>query len=152
MIESGVLAGLNVTHLDLSDNSLRRVPTLALARMSLARTLLLDGNPLRALEGGCLRGVPAEFVSVSRSPLLRRVEAGAVDRAPALRALTVNANPRLSYASPDMARAAPRLAAIDLSANALYALVRSFCFRCRCYCYWCSCLTTMHDKGESCFW
>ncbi len=39
-----MLAGLNVSHLDLSDNALRRVPTLALARMTTAKTLLLDGN------------------------------------------------------------------------------------------------------------
>ncbi len=124
-IESGVLAGLNVTHLDLSDNALRRVPTLALARLSEARTLLLDGNPFPALESGSLRGAPAEYVSVSRCPLLRRAEAGALDRVPHLRALTINANPRLSYVSPEVVGGAPRLAALDLSRNALYALVSS---------------------------
>ncbi len=122
-VEAGALAGVNVTHLDLSDNALRRVPAAALARAAAVRTLLLDGNHFRSLDRGSLADVPAEFVSVSRCPSLERAEAGAVERARNLRALTLNSNPRLSYVSPEVARDAPKLTAIDLSRNGLYALV-----------------------------
>ncbi len=75
------------------------------------------------MESGSLRGIPAEFVSISRCPFLLRVEDGAVEASDTLRALTVNENPKLSYISPNLAMRVDRLAALDLSKNALYALV-----------------------------
>ena len=48
-IENNVFVGMNISHLDLSYNNLRKMPTLPLRKLTAARTLVLDGNPLHVL-------------------------------------------------------------------------------------------------------
>ncbi len=124
-VEDNVFTGINVSHLDLGFNALRRPPAAALRRLAAARTLVLDGNPFERLERDALQGVPAEFVSISHCPRLALVAEAAVEEAPTLETLTINYNPMLSYFHPQAVTGAPRLAALDLSNNALFALEES---------------------------
>ena len=48
-IEDNVFVGMNISHLDLSYNNLRKMPSLPLRKLTAARTLILDGNPLHFL-------------------------------------------------------------------------------------------------------
>lgn len=54
-IEDNVFVGMNISHLDLSFNNLKKIPSLPLRKLTGARTLVLDGNPLQILgeEGVC---------------------------------------------------------------------------------------------------
>ena len=45
-IEDNVFVGMNISHLDLGYNNLRKMPSLPLRKLTAARTLILDGNPL----------------------------------------------------------------------------------------------------------
>lgn len=121
-LEDNVLIGMNVSHLDLGFNSLRRTPRLPLRKLTAAKTIVLDGNPISVLEAGALRDVRAEFVSISRCDRLYRVDGGAVADMPDLQTLTANNNPRLTYVDPDAVAHCPRLAALDLSRNGLFSL------------------------------
>ena len=40
---------MNISHLDLSFNNIRKMPSLPLRKLTSARTLILDGNPLQVL-------------------------------------------------------------------------------------------------------
>jgi Leucine-rich repeat (LRR) protein len=48
-IEDNVFVGMNISHLDLGFNNLRKTPSLPLRKLTAARTLILDGNPLQTL-------------------------------------------------------------------------------------------------------
>ena len=48
-IEDNVFVGMNISHLDLGYNNLRKMPSLPLRKLTAARTLILDGNPLHSL-------------------------------------------------------------------------------------------------------
>ena len=48
-IEDNVFVGMNISHLDLGYNNLRKMPSLPLRKLTAARTLILDGNPLHFL-------------------------------------------------------------------------------------------------------
>lgn len=48
-IEDNVFVGMNISHLDLGYNNLRKMPSLPLRKLTAARTLILDGNPLHIL-------------------------------------------------------------------------------------------------------
>ena len=48
-IEDNVFVGMNISHLDLGHNNLRKMPSLPLRKLTAARTLILDGNPLHFL-------------------------------------------------------------------------------------------------------
>ena len=52
------------------------------------------------------------------------MEADAVTQMPALKALTLNDNRRLSYVHPAFIQGCPSMEALDLSRNSLYALER----------------------------
>ena len=69
-IEDNVFVGMNVTHLDLGHNELRRPPKLQLQKLSFVKTLILDGNPFSVIEKGSLENIRAEFVSISGCPSL----------------------------------------------------------------------------------
>ena len=86
------------------------------------RTLVLDGNLFSVLEQGSLTDVRVEFLSISHNQRLYRMERGAITSMPALQTLTMNNNPVLTYFDPGAISDARRLAALDLSRNALYAL------------------------------
>ncbi len=121
-LEDNVFVGMNITHLDLGFNSLRKVPGVALRKLTAAKTVVLDGNLFFTLDEGSLNRIAVEFLSISHSPHLARVEKGAVAVMPDLEALTLNDNRRLSYFHPDAVTDAPRLAALDLTGNSLFAL------------------------------
>lgn len=121
-VEDNVFVGMNISHLDLGYNALRRPPALPLRKLTAAKTLVLDGNLFSVLDAGALLEVRAEFVSVSFCPALVRLERGAVRALDHLRTLTLNNNPRLAYVHPGAISDCPRLQALDLSANGLYAL------------------------------
>ena len=48
-IEDNVFVGMNISHLDLGYNNLKKMPSLPLRKLTMARTLILDGNPLHLL-------------------------------------------------------------------------------------------------------
>ena len=56
-IEDNVFVGMNISHLDLGYNNLRKMPSLPLRKLTAARTLILDGNPLHFLGKFLLRVV-----------------------------------------------------------------------------------------------
>ena len=121
-IEDNVFVGMNVTHLDLGHNELRRPPKLQLQKLSFVKTLILDGNPFSVIEKGSLDNIRAEFVSISGCPSLAMIETGAIAEMPVLKALTVNDNTKLTYVDQSFAAGCPKLEALDLSRNNLFAL------------------------------
>ena len=48
-IEDNVFVGMNISHLDLGYNNLRKIPSLPLRKLTAVRTLVLDGNPMHTL-------------------------------------------------------------------------------------------------------
>ncbi len=48
-VEDNVFVGMNISHLDLGYNNFRKVPSLPLRKLTAAKTLVLDGNPLNIL-------------------------------------------------------------------------------------------------------
>ena len=102
------------------NDPLRRV----LKKLSFVKTLVLDGNPFSKLDNGSLHNVRAEFVSISKCPSLETIGPGAVTQMPALKALTLNDNRRLSYVDPAFIQGCSSMEALDLSRNSLYALER----------------------------
>lgn len=48
-IEDNVFVGMNISHLDLGHNNLKKMPSLPLRKLTAARTLILDGNSLHIL-------------------------------------------------------------------------------------------------------
>lgn len=66
--------------------------------------------------------VRAEFLSLSKCPNLEQIEAGSLETLKDLKTLTINQNPSLKYVAPRFVEDAPKLAALDLSKNDLYAL------------------------------
>ena len=58
---------MNISHLDLSFNNLRKMPSLPLRKLTAARTLILDGNPLQFLGKNFLlkQGVQSTFLQFS---------------------------------------------------------------------------------------
>jgi hypothetical protein len=121
-IEDNVFVGMNISHLDLSFNNIRKMPSLPLRKLTSARTLILDGNPLQVLVSEALSRVRTEFLSVSKCQNLEQIETGSFSRLPDLKTLTLNQNPQLTYIAPGFLRECPKLAALDLSQNSLYAL------------------------------
>jgi Leucine-rich repeat (LRR) protein len=121
-IEDNVFVGMNISHLDLGYNNLRKMPSLPLRKLTAARTLILDGNPLHFLGRDDLTRVRTEFLSISKCPHLEQIATGSLATLKDLKTLTINENPSLKYIAPGFIEDAPKLAAIDLSQNSLYAL------------------------------
>jgi len=121
-IEDNVFVGMNISHLDLGYNNLRKMPSLPLRKLTAARTLILDGNPLHSLGRDDLTRVRTEFLSISKCPNLEQIGSGSLATLKDLKTLTINENPSLKYIAPGFIEDAPKLAAIDLSQNSLYAL------------------------------
>jgi Leucine-rich repeat (LRR) protein len=71
-LEDNVFVGMNITHLDLGFNSLRRVPGVSLRKLTAAKTVVLDGNLFFTLDEGSLNRISVEFLSISHSPHLAR--------------------------------------------------------------------------------
>jgi hypothetical protein len=68
-----VLVGMNISNLDLGFNSLRKVPSTSLRKLTAAKTIVLDGNVFPTLEDGSLARIPVEFLSISNCPHLVRI-------------------------------------------------------------------------------
>ena len=122
IIEDNVFVGMNVSHLDLGQNVLRRPPRFQLQKLAFVKTLVLDGNPFRVLGPKSLREVRAEFVSISKCPTLTLIEANAIQDMPILKTLTINDNVHLTYIDSNFITELPKLEALDLSRNNLFAL------------------------------
>ena len=58
------MSGLNLTRLDLGNNSLRRVPSTALSRLRMVKSLILDGNLMTSLETGAVKDIRVASISV----------------------------------------------------------------------------------------
>ena len=69
-----------------------------------------------------LTRVRTEFLSISKCPHLEQIATGSLATLKDLKTLTINENPSLKYIAPGFIEDAPKLAAIDLSQNSLYAL------------------------------
>ena len=125
-----MFTGMNISHLDLSFNNIRKMPSLPLRKLTSARTLILDGNPLQVLGKAnkllfikiipiipnsktffwtisvseALSRVRTEFLSVSKCQNLEQIETGSFIRLPDLKTLTLNQNPQLTYIAPGFLR------------------------------------------------
>ena len=109
IIESNVLVGMNVTHLDIGYNSLRRPPTLPLRKLEFAKTLILDGNPFVLINDGDISNIRAEFISISKCNQLLRLGKNSIENMPELKTLTINGNRRLAYIDPTFINNTPRV-------------------------------------------
>ena len=69
-----------------------------------------------------LTRVRTEFLSISKCPQLEQIESGSLATLKDLKTLTINQNPRLKYIAPGFLQDTPKLAAVDLSQNSLFAL------------------------------
>ena len=69
-LEDNVFVGMNISHLDLGFNSLRKVPGSSLRKLTAAKTIVLDGNLFYTLEDGALNRISVEFLSISHCPHL----------------------------------------------------------------------------------
>lgn len=162
-IEDNVFVGMNISHLDLGYNALRKPPSLPLRKLTAARTVILDGNPLSHLERGALSRVRVEFLSLSKCSNLERLEGGAADTMRDLKTLTINDNKKLTYIEPGFVSDAPKLAALDLSRNSLFALEAGVTanlpslralylsgnqFNCHCSLAWVAHLVTAESDGK----
>ena len=58
-------SGLKLRRLDVSYNSLRKVPSLALSQTAMIEELVLDGNLFLSLHPGTLRNINVINISVS---------------------------------------------------------------------------------------
>lgn len=121
-IEDNVLVGMNISHLDLGFNSLRKIPDLPLRKLTASKTLILDGNQFTVLEPFSLHDFRVEFLSLSRNNHLTRLDQNAISAIPSLQTLTLNNNARLSYIHPGAISQVNNLVALDLSQNGLFAL------------------------------
>ena len=119
IIESNVLVGMNVTHLDIGYNSLRRPPTLPLRKLEFAKTLILDGNPFVLINHGDISNIRAEFISLSNCNQLLRLEENAIENMPELKTLTINGNQRLAYIDPSFINNTPRVIMIKTYSNTI---------------------------------
>ena len=157
-------SGMNITHLDLGFNSLRKSPDLPLRKLTATKTLVLDGNLFTILESNALHEIRAEFVSISHNAHLQRLEKDAIIKMPILETLTLNNNPKLTYMSPEAITQSPKLAALDLSNNGLFALESNLAvslgpslkalylggnqFNCHCSLSWVSNLPQIQDREQ----
>ena len=121
-VEDNALVGINVSYLDLGYNSLRRIPSMSLRRLSAATTIVLDGNLLTVLEKGCVYNIRVKFLTLSHNQQLTRLEQSSVDNLSQLETLTINNNPSLSYFHPGALANVPKLVVLDLSRNSLFSM------------------------------
>ena len=121
-VEDNALVGINVSYLDLGYNSLRRIPSMSLRRLSEATTIVLDGNLLTVLEKGCVYNIRVKFLTLSHNQQLTRLEQSSVDNLSQLETLTINNNPSLSYFHPGALANVPKLVVLDLSRNSLFSM------------------------------
>lgn len=121
-IEDNTLVGINTSFLDLGFNSLRKVPNLALRKLSHVTTLVLDGNLFQTLETGCIHNIKVTFLSVCHCPFLVRLAQSSIATLPLLETITLSHNQALAYFHPGAVSAVPRLVALQLTDNLLSSL------------------------------
>lgn len=79
-------------------------------------------NQIWISGSGDLSRVRAEFLSLSKCPHLEQIQIGCLVKLKDLKTLTINNNPNLKYIAPGFINDTPKLAALDLSNNNLFAL------------------------------
>lgn len=121
-IDENTLLGINITYLDLSFNSLRKIPTSALEKLNEVSTLILDGILLTTMETGAMEKVPVRFLSISHCPNLITLKQNSISSVNLLETLTLNNNPSLVYFNPGAVSSVPNLVALDITRNNLSAL------------------------------
>lgn len=121
-IEDNTLVGINTSFLDLGFNNLRKVPNLALRKLTLVTTLVLDGNLFRTLETGCIHNIKVKFLSISHCAHLERLDQSSIALLPLVETITLSNNPSLAYFHPGAVSSVPHLVALLLTTNRLSSL------------------------------
>jgi len=121
-IEDNTLVGINTSFLDLGFNNLRKVPNLALRKLTLVTTLVLDGNLFRTLETGCIHNIKVKFLSISQCAHLERLDQSSIALLPLVETITLSTNPSLAYFHPGAVSSVPNLVALLITGNKLSSL------------------------------
>ncbi|XP_071515921.1 uncharacterized protein [Panulirus ornatus] len=109
--------------LNLNDNLLREVPTLALASLLMLESLYVSRNKLRSLEDGAFRSLGhLSTLEISRCPHLSTMHPEALTHCVNLRKLTLSHNPLVRHLPRGFLTSLPRLRFLDLRANGLRSL------------------------------
>ena len=76
------------------------MPNLALRKLILVTTLILDANLFHSLETGCIHDINVKFLSISHCKLLDRLDQSSIANLPNVETITLNNNPSLAYFHP----------------------------------------------------
>ena len=121
-IDDNTLVGINTTFLDLSYNSFRKMPNLALRKLKAVTTLVLDGNLFHSLKNGCIHNINVKFLSISDCKFLARLDQSSIANLPYVESITLTNNPILAYFHPGAVSNVPNLVALLLTNNNLSSL------------------------------
>ena len=121
-IDDNTLVGINTTFLDLSYNSFRKMPNLALRKLKAVTTLVLNGNLFHSLENGCIHNINVKFLSISDCKFLARLDQSSIANLPYVESITLTNNPNQAYFHPGAVSNVPNLVALLLTNNNLSSL------------------------------
>lgn len=124
-INDNAFVGLDqLEELYLGDNSLTRVPAIALQSLKRIVTIHMDRNPVLQLSTGDFVHLPANTISVTNCPHLSMIDRGAFWDLPNLYTLAIHTNPRLAYIDSQALVGVPLLHTIELHDCGLKAVQR----------------------------
>ena len=121
-IDDNTFVGINTSCLDLSYNNFRKMPILALRKLTAVTTLVLDANLFQSLENGCIHDIKVKFLSISHCKFLDRLDQSSIGNLPDVETITLNNNPTLAYFHPGAVSNVPNLVALLLNNNNLSSL------------------------------
>ena len=104
------------------------MPNIAFRKLTLVTTMTLDGNPFHILENGCIHDINVKFLSISRCPVLERLEQSSISNLDKVESIDISNNPHLAYFHPGAVSNTPSLKDLLLDSNNLTSLenIQSF--------------------------
>ena len=123
-VNKNELIGLNsLQTMDLGNNNFTAVPSsFTFQTIPSLKFLILDGNPIAALEAGSFEKLGIMEISLNSMPVLERVERNAFLNLHQLAILQMHDNRKLIYISPDSFNNVPALRVLFLHNNNLMAI------------------------------
>ena len=119
-INDNAFVGLDLLEeLYLENNSLSRVPAIALQSLKRIVTIQMDSNPVQQLSTGDFVHLPANTISVTNCPQLTMIDRGAFWDLPNLYTLDLHNNPRLAFIDSQALVGLPLLHTIELHDSGL---------------------------------
>ena len=114
-INDNAFVGLDqLEELYLEDNSLSRVPAIALQSLKRIITIHMDNNPVQQLSTGDFVHLPANTISVTKCAHLTMIDRGAFWDLPNLYTLVLHSNPSLAFIDSQALVGLPLLHTIEL--------------------------------------